>query len=61
MKPSVYGITVVAVEVIMMYKAKRDGLQIGMKSSISLNLFKVVVDIKKKMYSMYIGSKHINL
>lgn len=34
----------------MMYKAKRDGLQIGMKSGISLNLFKVVVDIKKIQY-----------
>lgn len=43
----------------MMYKAKRDKLQVGMKSGILLKLFKVVVDIKKK-YSMYIESKHIN-
>lgn len=51
----------VAVEVIMMYKAKRDKLQVGMKSGILLKLFKVVVDIKKKKkYSMYIESKHIN-
>lgn len=45
----------------MMYKAKRDKLQVGMKSGILLKLFKVVVDIKKKKkYSMYIESKHIN-
>lgn len=32
----------------MMYKAKRDKLQVGMKSGILLKLFKVVLDIKKK-------------
>lgn len=49
----------VAVEVIMMYKAKNDEFKLGMYSGILLNLPKVVADTKKKQ-TVYIENKQIN-
>lgn len=49
----------VAVEVIVMYKAKSDEFEFGMCSGILLNLPKVVADTKKRQ-TMYIKNKQIN-
>lgn len=47
-KPSVYGITVVAVEVITMYKAKSDEFKFGLSSRISWNVSEGAGDTKGK-------------